>query len=63
MTNIHLRTLMRPAQLVWATPGKMMILDDDVEEEDNFYINCYKLPSSLESKQLDIGPPLRVVTM
>tara|TARA_B100000579_G_scaffold80209_2_gene62366 strand:- start:1467 stop:1658 length:192 start_codon:yes stop_codon:yes gene_type:complete len=63
MTNIHLRTLMRPAQLVWATPGMMMILDDDVEEEDNFYINCYKLPSSLESKQLDIGPPLRVVTM
>ena len=42
MTNIHLRTLMRPAQLVWATPGMMMILDDDVEEEDNFYINCYK---------------------
>ena len=37
--------------------------DDDVEEEDNFYINCYKLPSSLESKQLDIGPPLRVATM
>ena len=63
MTNIHLRTLMRPAQLVWVTPGMMMILDDDVEEEDNFYINCYKLPSSLESKQLDIGPPLRVVTM
>ena len=63
MTNIHLRTLMRPAQLVWATPGMMMILDVDVEEEDNFYINCYKLPSSLESKQLDIGPPLRVVTM
>ena len=63
MTNIHLRTLMRPAQLVWATPGMMMILDDDVEEEDNFYINCYKLPASLESKQLDIGPPLRVVTM
>ena len=63
MTNIHLRTLMRPAQLVWATPGMMMILDDDVEEEDNFYINCSKLPSSLESKQLDIGPPLRVVTM
>ena len=63
MTNIHLRTLMRPAQLVWATPRMMMILDDDVEEEDNFYINCYKLPSSLESKQLDIGPPLRVVTM
>jgi len=63
MTNIHLRALMRPAQLVWATPGMMMILDDDVEEEDNFYINCYKLPSSLESKQLDIGPPLRVVTM
>lgn len=62
MTNIHLRALMRPAQLVWATPGMMMILDD-VEEEDNFYINCYKLPSSLESKQLDIGPPLRVVTM
>jgi len=62
MTNIHLRTLMRPAQLVWATPGMMMILDD-VEEEDNFYINCYKLPSSPESKQLDIGPPLRVVTM
>ena len=66
MTNIHLRALMRPAQLVWATPGMMMILDDDVEEEDNFYINCYKLPSSpssLESKQFDIGPPLRVVTM
>ena len=63
MTNIHLRTLMRPAQLVWATPGMMMILDDDVEEEDNFYIICYKLPSSLESKQLDIGPPLRVATM
>ena len=62
MTNIHLRALMRPAQLVWATPGMMMILDD-VEEEDNFYINCYKLPSSLESKQLDIGPPLRVATM
>ena len=63
MTNIHLRALMRPAQLVWATPGMMMILDDDVEEEDNFYINCYKLPSSLESKQRDIGPPLRVATM
>ena len=40
MTNIHLRTLMRPAQLVWATPGMMMILDADVEEEDNFYLNC-----------------------
>ena len=34
MTNIHLRALMRPAQLVWATPGMMMILDDE-EEEDN----------------------------
>jgi len=63
MTNIHLRTLMRPAQLVWATPGMMMILDDDEEEDNSILIDCYKLPSSLESKQLDIGPPLRVVTM
>ena len=38
MTNIHLRALMRPAQLVWATPGMMMILDDDDEEDNSILI-------------------------
>ena len=38
MTNIHLRALMRPAQLVWATPGMMMILDDDNEDDNSILL-------------------------
>lgn len=49
MTNIHLRALMRPAQLVWATPGMMMILDDDDEEEDNSILIVISYPRLLKA--------------
>ena len=47
MTNIHLRALMRPAQLVWATPGMMMILDDD--EDDNSILIVISYPRLLKA--------------
>ena len=48
MTNIHLRALMRPAQLVWATPGMMMILDD-YDEEDNSILIVISYPRLLKA--------------
>jgi len=49
MTNIHLRALMRPAQLVWATPGMMMILDDDDDEDDNSILIVISYPRLLKA--------------